>query len=189
MQKGSLISAVVLFLLLSIITGVVYPLFITVTGNIFFHWKATGSIVYSDSIPIGSVLIAQPSPDSTYFSPRPSFCNYQTLPSSASNLAVTNSILYDSVQARLNRNPEYSKCQEMLFTSASGLDPHISYASAMIQAERIKRLRALRDSELKQLIDACTIKPFSGVIGERCVNVLLLNCLLKGDTVDRGSNK
>ncbi|HMA65813.1 MAG: potassium-transporting ATPase subunit C, partial [Fibrobacterota bacterium] len=152
-------------------------------------WKATGSILYSDSKAIGSALIAQPSPDSTYFSPRPSAGHYQTLPSSASNLAVTNSILYDSIQVRLSRNPEYINCQEMLFASASGLDPHISYVSALQQAKRIERLREMSAPALVQMIDACTEAPWLGVIGERHVNVLLLNCLLAGDTIDRGCKK
>jgi K+-transporting ATPase ATPase C chain len=189
MHKGLLVSAVLIFLFMSIITGVVYPLFITITANLFFPWKATGSIVYSDSTPVGSALIAQSSPDSTYFSPRPSACQYQTIPSSASNLAVTNSILYDSIQVRVSRNPEYINCQEMLFTSASGLDPHISYASALQQVKRIERLRAINTRALIQMIDACTEAPWFGVIGERHVNVLLLNCLLTGDTIDRGCKK
>lgn len=189
MNKGLFITTVLLFLFMSIVTGVVYPLFITITGNFFFPWKANGSIVYSGSTPIGSALIAQPNHDSACFSPRPSSCNYQTIPSSASNLAVTNSILYDSMQVRLKRNPEYSRCQEMLFTSASGLDPHISYTAALVQAKRIERLRAPGTPALVKLIDACTETPWLGVIGERHVNVLLLNCLLTGDTINQGCKK
>lgn len=176
--------AVRLFLLMTLVTGVIYPVVITVIGQTVFSQQANGSIIKKDSTAVGSLLIAQNSPDSSYFQPRPSAGNYGTVPSSASNLAISNGILLDSVHQRAAL---WSKTigevpADLLFSSGSGLDPHISPEAALLQVDRIARIRGLSSDETKELrtmIISHMEKPQFGVFGNRRVNVLRLNIDVK----------
>jgi len=191
MHHTPLTVAIRLFVTLTIVTGAIYPAVITLAGRMVFPWQASGSIVQSGQHRIGSALIAQPPWDSRHFSSRPSAGNYATIPSAASNLAVTSAVLRDSIRARAGfwNNRVGDIPSDLLFSSGSGLDPHISPQAAMVQADLIRRSRgfsAARAGELHELIARRTERPQFGVLGESRVNVLLLNCDLDGLPITRG---
>lgn len=184
----TLTTALRLFLGLTVLTGILYPLLITGVAQLAFPAKANGSLLVENNRIVGSALIGQAFDSAAYFSPRPSAIAYQTLPSGGSNLAVTSSRLAKEVAARnqafystnkLNRIQ--SVPAEMLFASASGLDPHISPEAARLQVGRIAEARQFNSNQKKKLlrlIDQQTEKPQCYVLGEERVNVLLLNLSL-----------
>jgi K+-transporting ATPase ATPase C chain len=169
---------------MTLITGVIYPVVITVIGQTVFSQQANGSIIKKDSTAVGSLLIAQNPPDSSYFQPRPSAGNYGAVPSSASNLAISNGILIDSIHQRA---AQWGKtigetAADLLFSSGSGLDPHISPEAALLQVDRIARIRGLSSDEAKELrtmIINHIENPQFGVFGNKRVNVLRLNLDVK----------
>ncbi len=174
------------FLLFTIITGVVYPLLITGIAQIAFPVKANGSIISTNEGKAeGSALVGQAFDSVIYFSSRPSAIGYNPLPSGGSNLGLTNKKLKELVaQRRLNfiiNNHLDSLAvlpPEMLFSSASGLDPHISPQSAFLQYNRVADARNFTNKQklrLKQLIENQIEPPQFLVLGEERVNVLLLN--------------
>jgi K+-transporting ATPase ATPase C chain len=183
MQRNSFSVTLRLFLVMTIITGIIYPAVITVVGRMAFPWQSGGSIMIHGSTAVGSLLIAQPSNGPRYFAPRPSAGNYATVPSAASNYAVSNAALHDSLKARaqLRKKPVGEMPSDLLFSSGSGLDPHLSPEAALFQADQIARLRGLsaqKESELKAMIISHVEKPQFGALGNARVNVLLLNCYL-----------
>jgi K+-transporting ATPase ATPase C chain len=121
--------AIRLFLVMTIITGLFYPAMVTLAGRLAFPWQANGSLLRNGPTAIGSQLIAQPTPDLKHFSYRPSAGNYATVPSSASNLAVSSALLHDSLQSRTEfwKVPLGDVPSDLVFSSGSGLDPHISH--------------------------------------------------------------
>lgn len=173
------------FLFFTILTGVVYPLLITGTTQVIFPEKANGSLIKEENKIIGSKLIGQQFGSNIYFSSRPSAINYNPLPSGASNYGLTNATLRDSVSNRYSQFILRNKLDslttvpsEMLFASASGLDPHISPYAAFLQVERIAKARNFSSDQkrnLKQLIKNQTETPQILCLGEARVNVLLLN--------------
>lgn len=170
-----------LFLALAVITGVVYPLFITGVGLTCFPHESRGSMIYAeDGRPVGSELIAQPTTSPEHFWPRPSAGDYSTLPSGASNLAWSSSDLKKTVDERrkmilaAHNLPEGTPVpSDLLFASGSGLDPHISPAAAMFQLDRVASARKLPREEVQKLIRKNTIH--GGIWGEDRVKVLTLN--------------
>jgi K+-transporting ATPase ATPase C chain len=164
MQKNLVLGSARMFFVLTVITGVIYPLAVTFVAHRAFPFQARGSILYMASIPVGSALIAQAFDDSTHFMSRPSAGNYSTLPSAASNLAATNHVLRDSVKAR---SAIWGKSvgeipADLLFSSASGVDPHISPRAALFQLDRIARARGLSVDQrqaLEKKIGLSTEKP------------------------------
>ncbi len=173
---------------MTILLGVIYPLFITGIAQACFRHKANGSLVEKDGKMIGSALIGQQFDSAAYFSSRPSATDYNALPSGASNLGLTNQKLFDQVKERkeafVTRN-ELSPCKkipsEMLFASASGLDPHISPEAAMLQINRIAKTRRFSDQQkwkLQSLVEEMTEQPQFDLFGEPRINVLLLNLRL-----------
>lgn len=180
--SGDLRTGVILFLLLTLITGVIYPLAITVAA-FAFPVAATGSLVHHEQQVVGSELIGQPFDDARYFWGRPSATTpaYNGLAGSGSNLATTNPALVDAVQARIERlravDPENTTAIpiDLVTTSASGLDPHISPAAANYQARRIARLRGLTEKQVHDLIKQHTESPTLGILGQARVHVLRLN--------------
>jgi potassium-transporting ATPase KdpC subunit len=185
MKNKSAAVALRLFAVMTIVCGILYPAAITVFGRLAFPWQAGGSILYRESKPIGSLLIAQPSPGPGYFSPRPSAGNYATVPSAASNLALSSAALRDSISARRAswKNSVGKPPPDLVFSSGSGLDPHISPEAALFQAERITLKRGYSPrhfNEIKSVISRRTEGPQLGVLGEARVNVLLLNFDLDG---------
>lgn len=174
-----------IFLLLTVITGIVYPLFITGLADTIFPSKANGSIVYRNDKAVGSKLIGQQFDTTIYFSSRPSAINYNPLPSGGSNYGITNSKLKQQVDDRKRKfiafnhlSPSTEIPSEMLFASGSGLDPHISVKAAQLQIDRIAEARnfnAVQKKELADIVRKHTETPQFKILGEERVNVLLLN--------------
>lgn len=179
--------AISLFLALSLITGLVYPLLITGIAQSLFPHQANGSLIRRDGKPVGSALIGQPFSDAKYLWGRPSATGpmpYNALASSGSNLGPLNPALVDTVKARITEqraaNPAQTGPvpQELVTASASGLDPHISPAAAHWQIARITQARGLPAERVQAIIEACTEQPALGLFGEARVNVLQVNLAL-----------
>ncbi len=177
-------SALLVFLVLTVITGAAYPLFVTVVARVFFPKQAQGSLIFQDGKPAGSSLIGQPFDDPRYFWGRLSATSsfpYNAVVSSGSNIGPANDLLRKNVEARIKRLKEIDPANsapipvDLVTASASGLDPHISIAGAMYQAGRIARLRGMPENKVVDLIKKNTRGRFLGVIGEPVVNVLELN--------------
>lgn len=177
-----------MLVLMTILTGITYPLIIIAVGQIFFNDKANGSLYYKEEKIRGSFLLGQKFIDSTYFHPRPSEIDYNPMPSGASNLGLTSKVLFQQYEERSRnfslRNSLKSTEQipsEMLFASASGVDPHISKKAAYLQIPRVAAARNLSKEntlELYKLIDSCAEYPQLGFLGDEVVNVLKLNIKL-----------
>ncbi len=181
----TLVIAIKIFLLLTILTGVIYPLLVTGIAKTVFPAKADGSLLIKDNKIIGSKLIGQNFDSVIYFSGRPSATNYNTLPSGGSNLGPSNEKLRELVDERRLHFIRFNQLDsltevpaEMLFASASGLDPHISLQSAILQVERVANARGMNSTQKQQLmilVNNICEKPQFGFLGEERVNVLLLN--------------
>jgi potassium-transporting ATPase KdpC subunit len=187
MFKEQIKPAILTFLILTVITGIFYPLFITGISLLFFHDRANGSLIYRNGKPIGSSLIGQSFDNPKYFWPRPSATSpspFNAASSSGSNLGPSNPALAETIKNRVkaykaadpnNTNPIPV---DLVTSSASGLDPHISLAGAYYQAPRVARLRNLPLDTVRAVIRQHTNKRFLSVLGEPVVNVLELNLAL-----------
>ena len=174
-------------LFMTILLGVVYPLVITGICQIAFPHQANGSLVTAGGKVIGSELIGQNFVKPEYFQPRPSAAGadgYDASASSGSNFGPTNQKLIDRVKAAVEKfrkeNPDYHGPipADLVTTSASGLDPDVSPASARAQAARVAKARGVSVDEVNQLITQFTSGPDLGLLGEPRVNVLRLNLAL-----------
>ncbi len=179
--------AVRVVILLSLITGIVYPSIMTGIAQLFFVWRADGSIIVHKNKPIGSVLIGQFFTDEKYFWGRPSATSrfpYDAENSSGSNLALSNPAQLNAVKVQVNHwkvnHPEQNTeiPMELVTASGSGLDPHISLKGAYYQAARISKARNISEKAVKDLIDHAIEKRTFGFLGEPRVNVFLLNLSL-----------
>jgi K+-transporting ATPase ATPase C chain len=179
--------AVVLLLLFTLLTGVVYPVAVTGLAWALFPGAARGSLIVKDGRAIGSHLIGQPFDDPKYFWGRPSATSpypYNAGSSSGSNLGPLNPALADAVKSRVEafRVADPSEQSpipiDLVTTSASGLDPHISPAAAVYQVRRVAAARGLGDEVVRALVDRHIEPRTLGVLGEPRVNVLLLNLAL-----------
>jgi K+-transporting ATPase ATPase C chain len=185
MKMKTLSISLKIFLFLTILTGVVYPLLITGIAQVIFPAKANGSLLMRDDQVIGSELIGQQFDSVVYFTSRPSVARYNPLPSGGSNDGLTNIRLKELVTARKNNFCSVNQSDsladipsEMLFASASGLDPHISVRAALLQVDRIAKARNFNDvcrQKLRNCIKDLTEGPQFLCLGEERVNVLLLN--------------
>jgi K+-transporting ATPase ATPase C chain len=179
--------ALVTFAVLSALTGIAYPLFVTGIGQVAFFDQASGSLIVRDGKPVGSSLIGQNFSDPKYVWGRPSATGpmpYNASNSSGSNQGPLNPALADAVKGRIealraadpgNTSPVPV---DLVTASGSGLDPHISVAGASYQASRVAKARNLPLSQVQQLIDQHTEGQLFGFIGEPRVNVLRLNLAL-----------
>jgi K+-transporting ATPase ATPase C chain len=176
--------AIGFLVLLTVFTGVIYPLAVTGVAQVFFHHQANGSLVSDNGQVIGSGLIGQPVSDPRYFWGRLSAVDYDAAASSGSNLAPTNPALLAAVQRRIealkaadpdNQEPVPG---DLVTASASGLDPDISIAAARYQVPRVARCRGLSQDEVLALVDRFTAGRQLGILGEPRVNVLALNLAL-----------
>jgi potassium-transporting ATPase KdpC subunit len=190
--------AIVLTVLLTLITGIIYPLATTGVAQALFHSQANGSLVYVDGKPVASKLIGQYWTQPQYFHGRPSVTvNLQGTPapyeadnSAGSNLGPTNSVLIKTVQQRIadlkKENPDVPPSTpipaDLVESSASGLDPDISVAAAYYQIPRVAKARGLSQTEVQHLVDQHITGRFLGLFGEPRVNVLDLNLALDGLT-------
>jgi K+-transporting ATPase ATPase C chain len=179
--------ALVLFVLLSAITGLLYPLAVTGAAQALWPHQANGSVVLHDGKPVGSALIGQHFSEPRDFWGRPSAtapAPYNAMASGGANLGPLNPALVDAVQARVAALRAANPTQhapvplDLVTSSASGLDPHISPAAAHWQAPRIARLRGLAPQQVERLIAQHTEAPRWGLLGEPRVNVLALNLAL-----------
>ena len=178
--------AVLLFIVLSILTGVFYPMAVTVLAQIIFPKQASGSLIYTtDSKPAGSVLIGQPFSAPKYFWPRPSATTdfaYNALASGGSNLGPTNKDLISQVAERVKSFRESGirglLPADLVTASGSGLDPHISAEGAVLQIPRIARERRVSEEKIKVLVQKHIEGRQFGFLGAQRVNVLKLNLAL-----------
>lgn len=185
--------ALVIFALLTILTGILYPLTVTGIAQVVFPAQANGSLVERDGVLVGSALIGQDFPDLGYFWPRPSatsglpytpFNAQSHTGSSASNLGPLSRTLFYTVQERVQALQAADPGNhapipiDLVTASASGLDPHISVAAAIYQVPRVARARGMDETDLFLLVDNYTEERTFGILGEVRVNVLLLNIAL-----------
>jgi K+-transporting ATPase ATPase C chain len=181
----TLIISIKIFLFFTVLTGILYPLFVTGIAQVVFPAKANGSLIVKNNQVIGSELIGQQFDSAIYFSSRPSAVSYNPLPSGGSNYGLTNVKLKNLVAERRRNFNAFNQLDslkeipsEMLFASASGLDPHISPQAAALQVDRIAKARNFNSTQKQKLLNC--VKDLSEapqflIFGEARVNVLLLN--------------
>ncbi|MDG4555085.1 MAG: potassium-transporting ATPase subunit KdpC [Candidatus Competibacter sp.] len=186
-MKTLIRPAITLFVLLSAITGLIYPLLVTGIGQALFPEQAAGSLIERDGKRVGSRLIGQNFTDPTYFWGRPSATGpypNNAAASGGSNLGPLNPALKEAVESRVKalREADPGNTQpapvDLVTASASGLDPHISPAAAEYQVARVARLRGLTSEAVQNLMDRHTEDRQWGIFGEPRVNVLELNLAL-----------
>lgn len=187
MNLSMLRTALTLFVVLSLITGLVYPLAVTGIAQLAFPEAANGSLILRDGKPVGSALVGQSFSDPKHFWSRPSATGpmpYNAANSSGSNLGPSSPALADAVKARIEalRATDPGNSQpvpvDLVTASASGLDPHISRAAADYQVARVARVRGLAEDRVRALVEQHTEQPWLGFIGEPRVHVLRLNFAL-----------
>ena len=182
--------AIIMLLVWTVITGMLYPLIVTGLSQLFFPKQANGSLmVDANANIIGSALIGQAFNDPSYFWGRPSATSpypYNAAASSGSNLGPTNPVLAETVQTRIQRlkaaDPENQQPipVDLITASASGLDPHISPAAANYQISRVAKARNMSRVKLRALVETHTEPRQWLILGEPRVNVLILNLALDG---------
>jgi potassium-transporting ATPase KdpC subunit len=181
----TLFIALKIFLFFTILTGIIYPLLIAGIAQIKFPSKANGSIIYRDNKAIGSELIGQQFDRAIYFSSRPSSISYNPLPSGGSNFGLTNTKLKNLVNNRKKQFIAFNQLDsiteipsEILFASASGLDPHISPKAALLQVDRIAKARNFDNNKIQKLTECIkdlAQRPQFSCLGDERINVLDLN--------------
>jgi len=188
--------AIILVVALTLITGLVYPLFMTGIAEVIFPRQAQGSLIEKDGKVVGSALIGQVFASDRYFHGRPSATNapdpkdptktvdapYNAVNSMGSNYGPTSKALVDRIKADLEKlkaeNPSTPVPQDLVTTSGSGLDPDISPEAALFQVPRVAKARNMPEDRLRQLVQEHTNTRLLGLLGEPRVNVLLLNLAL-----------
>lgn len=187
-MKNMLRPALILFFLLSFLTGVVYPLLVTGVAQTLFPTQAHGSLMLRDGKPVGSALIGQSFSSPAHFWGRTSATGpmaNNASASSGSNLGPLNPALTDAVKGRVAalRAADPSNTAaipvDLVTASASGLDPHISLAAAQYQVKRVAHARNLSVDKVQALMEQATQRPILGILGEPVVNVLELNLALE----------
>lgn len=186
-------------IVLWVLTAIIYPLLILIIGQVFFSYKANGSIMQNiKGEPIGSALIGQQFRSEYYFHSRPSAIKYSqgkeakpTGKSGATNLAPSNPVLLKRIVEKANnlKDDNIQPIPDLIYTSGSGLDPHISIKAAREQLEKVAHARGVRPEDLLFLVTKYTEGRFLGIFGEPGVNVLKLNYALDLDELNRQQNK
>ena len=188
--------AIVLVIALTVVTGLAYPLAMTGIAGVLFPNQAQGSLIERHGKVVGSALIGQEFTSERYFHGRPSATTapdpqdstktvpapYNAANSGGSNLGPTNKALIERVSADVEKlkqeNPSAQVSTDLVTTSASGLDPHISPEAALFQVPRVAKARSLPEDRIRQLVQEHTEGRFLGLLGEPRVNVLELNLAL-----------
>lgn len=183
----NLVAAVLMTIVTTLILGVIYPLAITAIAQVAFPSQANGQLIERDGKVVGSRIIGQGFSSPGYFRSRPSAAGmgYDATNSAGSNLGPTNKKLIDAVTANVEaarkENPNAPIPIDLVTTSASGFDPHISPSAADFQVPRVARERGMSEADLRQLVEAHTEGRQLGFFGEPRVNVLELNLVLDRD--------
>jgi K+-transporting ATPase ATPase C chain len=187
-MKTNAFTALRILLVMTVLTGVIYPFFITGIAQLAFSEKANGSLVYKNGVTVGSSLLGQQFDSTAWFWSRPSVTGYSTLPSGASNLGPTSKELKQLIKERKQRFISGNDLTdstvvpvEMLCASGSGLDPDISPEAAYLQINRIVTTRRYNAEEKQQLVELITKMsegPQFSFLGENRINVLMLNLAL-----------
>ena len=190
----NLVTAILMTIVTTILLGLVYPLVVTGLAQVLFKDKANGQLIERDGRIVGSRIIGQPFSSPGYFRSRPSAASaagYDAGASSGSNLGPTNKKLIDRVKADVAKlqveNPGRPVPVDLVTTSGSGLDPHISPAAAEFQVPRVARERGMSEDEVRQVVRAHTAGRQFGFLGEPVVNVLELNLDLDSKRPRRAS--
>lgn len=170
------------YLTFTILLGLIYPLTITFIAQIINPDKANGSLIVKENRIVGSNLVGQKFTDAKYFHSRPSAVDYNASSSGGSNLGPTSGKLMDAVRERIEKSRVENSLSsderipaDMVLSSASGLDPHITMENALIQAKRVSKTRGVSEEEIIKMIKNNMDKDFIGIWGEKGVNVLKLN--------------
>jgi potassium-transporting ATPase KdpC subunit len=188
-MRAQLRPAIVVLVLLTVVTGLVYPAIVTAIAQVIFPRQANGSLVVRDGKVVGSSLIGQQFDDPKFFWGRPSATSpfqYNAGASSGSNLAPTNPALTKAVQERVDAlraaDPDNKAPVpvDLVTTSGSGLDPHISPAAALYQVGRVAKARKMDEAAVRRLVEQNAEGRQLGFLGEPRVNVLALNLALDG---------
>src|SRR6266404_2361194 len=188
-MRSHIRPAIVMLVLLSALTGLVYPVVVTAVAQLVFPRQANGSLIVKDGKVVGSELIGQPFDDPKYFWGRPSATSpypYNGASSSGSNLSPTNPALVKSVQERVDAlraaDPDNKAAVpvDLVTASGSGLDPQISPAAALYQVDRVAKARRLQPDAVRALVERHIEGRQLGFLGEPRVNVLALNLALDG---------
>jgi K+-transporting ATPase ATPase C chain len=186
-MKQHLRPTLVSLVVLTVVTGVAYPLVVTAIAQLVFPRQANGSLIVKDGKVVGSALIGQPFDDPKYFWGRPSATSpfaYNAASSAGSNLSPTNPVLVKSVQERVaalraaDPDNKVAVPVDLVTASASGLDPHISPAAAPYQVSRVAGARKLQPDLVREMVERHTEGRQLGFLGEPRVNVLALNLAL-----------
>ncbi|QDC39720.1 potassium-transporting ATPase subunit KdpC [Sphingobium fuliginis] len=182
--KTSLRPALAMTLLFALLLGIAYPLALTGIGQALFPFQANGSLIRQSGRPVGSTLIGQNFASDRYFHSRPSAAGkgYDGLASSGSNLGPASKALADRVARDIQalHSPGRPVPSDLVTTSASGLDPHISPDAAFFQVGRVAKARGLEPGQVRALVDRSIERPLLGFLGEARVNVLEINRRLDG---------
>lgn len=180
-------TALILVLLFTLLTGLIYPMIVTGFAQLLFHWQANGSFVIEQDKNHGSLLIGQPFVSANYFWSRPSATTpfpYNASNSSGGNLGPSNPDFLNTVKKRVaalqasDPNNHHPIPVDLVTASGSGLDPEISILAALYQIPRIAKTRGLAENQLEILVHKVSISRTFGVLGEPRVNVLQLNLAL-----------
>ena len=192
-MRRQALSAFLMILVFTLLTGLVYPLAVTGLARLLFPRQSSGSLLIRNGRPVGSALIGQPFSDPRYFWGRPSATSpypYNADLSSGSNLGPTNPVLVEQVRSRIEAlraddpGNDAPVPVDLVTASASGLDPDISPAAALYQAHRVAKVRGLEEASVRRLVQSHVQGRTFGVLGEPRVNVLELNLAL--DNMDPG---
>jgi K+-transporting ATPase ATPase C chain len=181
---GSWLIALRFAVVAILLTGLAFPLFATAIGQLLFPIQARGSLIVHDGVAVGSSLVAQPFTANKYFQPRPSAANFDPRAMSGSNWAPSNPALRERIEAssKVIAAREGAAAGaipvDLVTTSGSGIDPHISPAAARLQVARVAKARGMSIIEVQALVDANTQAPTFGILGQSRVNVLELNLAL-----------
>ncbi len=188
-MKKNLLISVLMTIVTTVLLGLIYPLVVTGLAQVFFPEKANGQLIRHNGTVIGSHIIAQPFVGAGYFHPRPSAAGangYDASNSSGSNLGPTNQKLIDRVNGDVAsaqaENPGKPVPIDLVTTSASGFDPHITPAAAEFQVPRVAKARGMTEDAVRSLVAQNTQGRQWGFFGEPRVNVLELNLALDGVT-------